>query len=414
MNSITRRSAVAGIGAVALTLAHSRKALAAKNYDIGVTDTEIKLGTTSPYSGPASAYGVYGQAQTAYFEMINDRGGINGRKVNLISLDNAFSPPKAVEQTRKLVESDEVFAIAGFLGTPPNAAVSKYLNGKGVPSLFLTSGAVRFNDPKGFPWIVPFYPSYIAQGAVFGRYLLKAKPNAKIAVQYVNDDLGKDYLRGLKLGLGDRASQMIVKEISHEMTEPTIESQVVELKLSGADVFVQLSASKFAAQAIRKVASLGWQPTFIINSNSSSVGATLVPAGLENAKGLITARWEKNVTDPAEADDAGVKEYKAFAQKYMPRLNLDDATAIPGYNNASAIAHVLKLCGDNLTRANLLHQATNLKGYTPPLILNGVKCYNSPDNYDAFHNMQLAQFDGKQWGGMGEMISLEDLKIVSD
>ena len=414
MNSITRRSVVAGIGAVSLTLGRSGRAFAAKNYDTGVTDTEIKLGTTSPYSGPASAYGVYGQAQSAYFEMINDRGGINGRRVNLISLDNAFSPPKAVEQTRKLVESDEVFAIAGFLGTPPNAAVSKYLNAKGVPSLFLTSGAVRFNDPKNFPWIVPFYPSYIAQGAVFGRYLLKAKPGGKIAVQYVNDDLGKDYIRGLKLGLGDRASQMIVKEISHEMTEPTIENQVVELKASGADVFVQLSASKFAAQAIRKVASLGWQPTFIINSNSSSVGATLVPAGLENAKGLITARWEKTVTDLTEANDEGVKEFKAFAQKYMPRLNLDDATATPGYNNAAAIAHVLKLCGDDLTRANLLRQATNLKDFTPPLILNGVKIYNSPDNYDAFHNMQLAQFDGKQWVGMGEMISLEDLKIVSD
>jgi branched-chain amino acid transport system substrate-binding protein len=414
MKTITRRSAIAGIGTVAFALGYPGRSFAATNYDVGVTDTEIKLGTTSPYSGPASAYGVYGQAQTAYFEMVNDRGGINGRKVNLISLDNAFSPPKAVEQTRKLVESDEVFAIAGFLGTPPNAAVSKYLNSKGVPSLFLTSGAVRFNDPKGFRWIVPFYPSYVAQGAVFGRYLLRAKPNGKIAVQYVNDDLGRDYLRGLKLGLGARSSEMIVKEISHEMTEPTIESQVVECKASGADVFVQLSASKFAAQAIRKAASLGWQPTFIINSNSASVGATLVPAGLENAKGLITARWEKDVTDPAEAGDDGIKGYKAFAQKYMPRLNLDDATAVPGYNNAAAIEHVLNLCGDNLTRENLLKQATNLRDYTPPLILNGVKIYNSPDNYDAFHNMQLAQFNGKQWVGMGEMISLEDLNIISE
>ncbi len=414
MKSVTRRSALAGIGAAALAVGRSKSARAANKYDVGVTDSEIKLGTTSPYSGPASAYGIYGQAQSAYFEMVNDRGGINGRKVNLISLDNAFSPPKAVEQTRKLVESDEVFAIAGFLGTPPNAAVSKYLNGKGVPSLFLTSGALRFNDPKNFPWIVPFYPSYIAQGAVFGRYLLKEKPTGKIAVQYVNDDLGRDYLRGLKLGLGDRASEMIVKELSHEMTEPTIENQIVELKASGADVLVQLSASKFAAQAIRKVASLGWRPTFIINSNSSSVGGTLEPAGLENAKGLITARWEKNVTDPAEADDEGVKNYKAFAQKYMPKLNLDDATAVPGYNNAAAIEHVLRLCGDNLTRENLLKQATNLKDFMPPLILRGVKVYNSPDNYDAFHNMQLAQFDGKQWHGKGEMISLEDLKITSE
>jgi ABC-type branched-subunit amino acid transport system substrate-binding protein len=414
MKSITRRSAIAGLGTAALLLGRTEKARAGKNYDVGVTDSEIKLGTTSPYSGPASAYGVYGQAQSAYFEMVNDRGGINGRKINLISLDNAFNPPKAVEQTRKLVESDEVFAIAGFLGTPPNAAVSKYLNAKGVPSLFLTSGALRFNDPKNFPWIVPFYPSYIAQGAVFGRYILKAKPNGKVAVQYVNDDLGRDFLRGLKLGLGNRAAEMIVAELGHEMAEPTIENQIVELKASGADVLVQLSASKFAAQAIRKVASLGWHPTFIINSNSSSVGGTLEPAGLENSKGLITARWEKNVTDPAEADDEGVKAYKAFAQKYMPRLNLEDATAVPGYNNAAAIEHVLKLCGDNLTRENLLKQATSLKDYAPPLILSGVKVYNSPDNYDAFHNMQLAQFDGKKWGGMGEMISLEDLTITSN
>jgi branched-chain amino acid transport system substrate-binding protein len=412
--TITRRSTIAGLGAAALATVRPKAAWSAKTYDVGVTDTEIKLGTTAPYSGPASAYGVYGQAQSAYFEMVNDRGGINGRKVNLISLDNAFSPPKAVEQTRKLVEDDEVFAIAGFLGTPPNVAVSKYLNSKEVPSLFLTSGAVRFNDPKNNPWIVPFYPSYVAQGAVFGRYILQAKPDGKIAVQYVNDDLGRDFLRGLKLGLGNRAATMIVKELSHEMTEPTIDNQVAELKATGADIFVQLSASKFAAQAIRKVASLGWHPTFIINSNSASVGGTLVPAGVENAKGLITARWEKDVTDAALADDAGVKNYKAFAAKYMPRLNIEDATAVPGYNNAAAIEYVLKRCGDNLTRANLLKQATTLKDFTPPLILDGVKIYNSPDNYDAFHNMQLARFDGKQWSGMGNLISLEDLKIISD
>jgi len=412
MKGLTRRSVVGwGAGIVAAGVFGPSRA---KQYDVGVTDTEIKLGTTSPYSGPASAYGVYGQAQSAYFEMVNDRGGINGRKVNLISLDNAFNPPKAVEQTRRLVESDEVFAIAGFLGTPTNVAVSKYLNTKGVPSLFLTSGAVRFNDPKNYPWIVPFYPSYVAQGVVFGRYILKERPSAKIAVQYVNDDLGRDYLKGLKLGLGARASEMIVKELSHEMVEPTIEGQIVELKVTGADVFVQLSASKFAAQAIRKAASIDWKPLFIINSNSSSVGATLVPAGLDNAKGLITARWEKNVSDPAEANDQGVKDFVAFAGKYMPKLSLDDATAVPGYNNAAAIEHVLKLCGDELTRQNLLKQATNLKDFTPPLILNGVKIYNSPENYDAFHNMQLARFDGKQWVGLEGMVSLEDLKITSD
>ncbi|XSC47528.1 ABC transporter substrate-binding protein [Bradyrhizobium sp. RDT10] len=400
------RRAVVGFGAAALAMFPVRRAAARDNVP-GITDNSIKLGTTAPYSGPASAYGLYGEAQSAYFQMINDAGGINGRKINLISLDNAFSPPKAVEQTRKLVESEEVFAIAGFLGTPTNAAVSKYLNSKGVPSLYLTSGAERFNDPKNFPWIVPFYPTYVAQGAVFGKYLLRTNPSAKIAVQYINDDLGKDFLRGLKQGLGDRAAAMIVKELSHEITEPTIENQIVELKTTGADTFVQLSASKFAAQAIRKVASLGWRPTFIINSNSSSVGATLAPAGLENAKGLITARWEKSAADPDAQEDADIKAYKEFARKYMPRLNIEDSTPVPGYNNAAAICHVLKKCGNDLTRENLLAQATNLKDFRPPLILDGVRVYNSPADYSAFHNMQLAQFDGERWKGIGEMISID-------
>jgi ABC-type branched-subunit amino acid transport system substrate-binding protein len=339
--------------------------------------------------------------------MINENGGVNGRKINLISLDNAFSPPKAIEQTRKLVESDEVFAIAGFLGTAPNAAVSKYLNSKGVPSLFLTSGAERFNDPKNFRWIVPFYPTYVAQGAVFGKYILRVKPDAKIAVQYVNDDLGKDFLRGLNQGLGARAATMIVKELSHENSEPTIESQIVDLKTTGADTFVQFSTSKFAAQAIRKAASIGWKPMFIINSNSSSIGGTLVPGGLENAKGLITARWEKNVSDPSEAGDADVKAYKEFLQKFLPRVNLDDTTPVPAYNNAATIVHVLQKCGNELTRANLLKQATGLKDFAPPLILPGVRVYNSPANYDAFHDMQLAQFDGTQWQGLGDLIPID-------
>jgi branched-chain amino acid transport system substrate-binding protein len=300
-----------------------------------------------------------------------------------------------------------VFAIAGFLGTPTNAAVARYINASRVPSLFLTSGAERFNDPEHFPWIVPFYPTYVGQGAVFGKYLLANKAASKIAVHYVNDDLGKDFLRGLKQGLGGRASDMIVKELSHEMTEPTIENQIVELKTTGADVFVQFSASKFGAQAIRKVASLGWKPTFIINSNMSSVGATLAPAGLENAKGIITARWEKNVSDPGQAQDPDVKAYREFLAKYLPQVNLDDATAVPGYNNAAAIAHVLKKCGDDLTRENLLKQATTLKDFIPPLVLQGVRVFNSPKDYNAFHDMQLAQFDGTQWNGLGDVITLD-------
>jgi branched-chain amino acid transport system substrate-binding protein len=406
---MTRRSAIAGLGVAALTLGGSRKALAAKNYGPGVTDTEIKLGTTSPYSGPASGFGVYGQAQTAYFNMVNDRGGINGRKVNLISLDNAYNPPKALEQTRKLVESDEVFAIAGMLGTSPNTATQKYLNSKKIPNLFLTSGAERFNDPTEYPWIIPFYPIYVAQSAAFGKYILKEKPDAKIAVQYLNDDLGKDFLRGLKKGLGDKAATLIVKEVSHELSEPSIESQVADCMATGADVFVQLTASKFAAQGIRKVAALNWHPLHIVNSNCSSIGGTLAPAGLDNAKGLVSAWWEINPTDPAEENNPAVKAYAEFLKKYLPAIHIDDNTAIPGYNNAWMIEQVLKRCGEDLTRDNLLKHATSLKDEKPPLYLDGIEVHNSPTDYRSVHNLQLSRFDGKRWAAMGGMTDLDDI-----
>jgi branched-chain amino acid transport system substrate-binding protein len=352
---------------------------------------------------------VYGQAQSAYFNMVNDRGGINGRKINFLSLDNAYTPPKTLEQTRKLVESDEVFAIAGMLGTSPNSATQKYLNGKKVPNLFLTSGAERFNDPKEFPWIVPFYPIYVAQSAAFGKYILKEKPQAKIAVQYLNDDLGKDFLRGLKKGLGDKAATAIVKEVSHELSEPSIDNQVAECMAAGADVFVQLTASKFAAQGIRKVAALNWHPLHIVNSNCSSIGGTLAPAGLDNAKGLVSAWWEINPTDSAEESNPAVKAYAEFLKKYLPAIHIDDNTAIPGYNNAWMIEQVLKRCGDELTRENLLKQATSLKGEQPPLYLEGIKVYNSPTDYRAVHNLQLSRFDGKRWAAIGEMTDLDDI-----
>jgi branched-chain amino acid transport system substrate-binding protein len=405
MPLISRRSTLAGLGASALALGRSSQARAAASYGPGVTDTEIKLGTTAPYSGPASGYGVYGHAQTAYFQMVNDNGGINGRKINLISLDNAFSPPKAVEQTRKLVESEEVFAIAGFLGTATNAAVQKYLNAKKVPSLFLTSGAERFNDPKEFPWIIPFYPIYVAQGAALGAFILKEKPDAKIAVQYVNDDLGKDFLRGLKKGLGDKVSS-IVKEISHEITEPTIDNQVADCKGAGVDVFVQLTYSKFAAQGIRKVAAMGWKPLHVVNSNCSSIGGTLAPAGLDNAKGLISAWWEIIATDPAHQDKPRVKAYVEFMKKYMPSVGIDDNTATPGYNNAYMIEQVLKRCGNELTRENLLKQATSLKDEQPPLFLDGIKVANSSTDYRAIHNLQITRFDGTNWVAVGAMVDL--------
>ncbi|WP_245475770.1 ABC transporter substrate-binding protein [Bradyrhizobium sp. Leo170] len=404
MTLISRRTTIAGLGAAALTCGRASRA-AANNYGPGVTDTEIKLGTTAPYSGPASGYGVYGQAQTAYFQMVNDNGGINGRKINLISLDNAFSPPKAVEQTRKLVESEEVFAIAGFLGTATNAAVQKYLNTKKVPSLFLTSGAERFNDSKEFPWIVPFYPIYVAQGAALATSILSEKPDPKIAVQYVNDDLGKDFLRGLKKGLGGKASA-IVKEVSHEITEPTIDNQVADCKSAGADVFVQLTYSKFAAQGIRKVAAMGWKPLHVVNSNCSSIGGTLAPAGLDNAKGLISAWWEIVVTDPRHRDKPRVNAYVDFMKRYMPSVGIDDNTATPGYNNAYMIEQVLKRCGNDLTRENLLKQATSLRGELPPLFLDGIKVENSPTDYRAIHNLQISRFDGENWIPVGDMIDL--------
>lgn len=408
MTLISRRSTIAGLGASALAFGRSSRARAGGNYDLGVTDTEIKLGTTAPYSGPASGYGVYGQAQTAYFQMINDNGGINGRKINLISLDNAFSPPKAVEQTRKLVESEEVFAIAGFLGTATNAAVQKYLNAKRVPNLFLTSGAERFNDPKEFPWIVPFYPIYVAQGAALGLHILQEKPDAKIAVQYVNDDLGKDFLRGLKKGLGGKAGA-IVKEISHEITEPTIDNQVADCKGAGADVFVQLTYSKFAAQGIRKVAALGWKPLHVVNSNCSSIGGTLAPAGLDNAKGLVSAWWEVIPNDPRHQDKPRVKAYAEFMKKYMPSVGIDDNTVTPGYNNAYMIEQVLRRCGNELTRENLLKQATSLRDVQPPLFLDGIKVSNSATDYRAIHNLQITRFDGANWVPVGTLVDLDGI-----
>jgi branched-chain amino acid transport system substrate-binding protein len=408
MTLITRRAAIVGLGATTLALGGTRRARAAGKYDSGVTDTEIKLGTTAPYSGPASGYGIYGQAQTAYFQMINDNGGINGRKINLVSLDNAFSPPKAVEQTRKLVESEDVFAIAGFLGTATNAAVQKYLNAKKMPSLFLTSGAERFNDPKEYPWIVPFYPIYVAQGAALAVHILKEKPDAKIAVQYVNDDLGKDFLRGLKKGLGDKAGA-IVKEVSHEITEPTIDNQVADCKSAGADVFVQLTYSKFAAQGIRKVAALGWKPLHVVNSNCSSIGGTLAPAGLENAKGLVSAWWEIIPNDPVHQDKPRVKAYAEFMKKYMPSVSIDDNTVTPGYNNAYMIEQVIRRCGNDLTRENLLKQATSLKDEQPPLFLDGIKVSNSSSDYRAIHNLQITRFDGANWLPIGNMVDLDGI-----
>jgi branched-chain amino acid transport system substrate-binding protein len=406
MRTFTRREA-AGVGAGALLAGLGRRARA-KQYGPGISDSEIKLGTTAYYSGPASTAAAYGLAQVAYFQMVNDRGGINGRKVNLISLDNAFSPPKALEQTRRLVEADEVFAIAGSLGTPTNVAIQKYLNGKGVPNLFLTSGAERFNDPQEFPWIVPFYPIYVAQGALFAKHILRELPNAKVAVQYENDDLGRDYVKGLKSGLAGSAAA-IVKELSHELSDPTIDAQIVEFKGAGADVLVQFTQSKFAAQGIRAVAALDWHPLHILASNAGSIGTTFIPAGAEASKGVVTATWERNPSDPAQAGHPAVKEFKAFAAKYMPGLDMNNSAALPGYNNAYMIEQVLRRCGDQVTRANLLTQATNLSGIVPPMFVDGIGVYNSPRDYRAIHHLQLTRFDGITLSPIGPPMSLDNI-----
>lgn len=406
---ISRRLMLSGACSLAATAPWGVTQVRAARQEVGVTATEIKLGTTGAYSGPVSSAAVYSEAQTAYFRMVNDRGGINGRMINLISLDNAFSPAKALEQTRRLVESDEVFAIAGSFGSAPGLAVQKYLNSKRIPNLFLTSGIEKFNDPKNYPWIVPFYPLYVAQGKAFGRYVLEQKPSAKIAIHYSNDDLGRDFVKGIRAGLGDRAEMLIVKELSHELSEPTIESQMVELKASGADVLMQITQSKFAAQGIRKAAAMDWRPLYVIAGNASSIGTTLVPAGLDKSIGIVTARWERNVTDPAEAETPAVKDYIDFARKYLPNVALENTTTIPGYNNAYMIEQVLKRCGDELTRENLLKQATTIREIVPPLFVEGIEVFNSPTDYRAIHNLQLARFDGRTWVPISKPVVLDDL-----
>ena len=402
--STMRRSVLWGMGSMALA---ARTAFA-KQYDVGATDTEIKLGTSAPYSGPASAYGSYGHAQVAYFKMINEQGGINGRKVNLISLDNAFNPPKALEMTRQLVESDKVLAIAGFLGTPANTSVQKYLNDKKVPNLFLTSGADRFADPRNFPWIVPLYPSYPQQGEIFAKFIIAKNPDAKIGILSVNDDLGKDFIRGLKKGLGERAKAMVVREVTHEFTDPSVDSQIIDLKGSGADVVTQFTYAKFAAQGMRKVHDLGWKPALqILSSVAASIGGSLIPAGREASTGIVTARWEKLPVDPTTDKDADVVEYLAFMKKHMPNHNIEDNTPVPAYINAIMITRVLKACGDTLTRENILKQATSLDKVAPPMLLPGITLSNSPTDYSAFHAMQLAQFDGEKLAPMGDLNSLD-------
>ena len=380
-------------------------AMAQKKYDSGATDTEIKVGQTVPFSGPASAYATIGKAQAAYFKMINEQGGVNGRKINLIQYDDAYSPPKAVEQVRKLVESDEVLLTFQIVGTPSNAAVQKYLNSKKVPQLLAATGASKFTDPKNFPWTMGFNPNYFVEGRIYGQYILKNHPDAKIGVLYQNDDLGKDYLNGIKAGLGGKAATMIVGEASYEVADPTIDSQILKLKDAGATLLFSASTPKQAAQAIKKNAEIGWTPIHIVDINATSVGAVMKPAGLEASKGIISTNYGKDPLDPQWKDDAGMKAYMAFMEKYYPEGDKTSSFNSSGYSTAETLITILKQCGDDLTRENVMKQAANLKNVMGSLALPGIVTNTSPTDYRINKQMQMMKFNGERWELFGDIIT---------
>jgi branched-chain amino acid transport system substrate-binding protein len=400
-------SHVTGIAAILVALlVGSDGALAQKKYDAGASDTEIKIGNTGPYSGPNSAASAIPKAMGAYFKKINAEGGINGRKINFITYDDAYSPAKAAEQVRRLVEGDEVLLVFGPTGTGVNTAIQKYLNQKQVPQLFVISGATKWNDPQNFPWTMGWQPTYQTESHIYAQYLLKEKPNAKIAVLYQNDDYGKDYLKGLKDGLGDKAS-MIVAESSYEFSEPTIDSHVVTLKASGADVFMNFALPKYAAQAIKKIGELGWKPLHFLNNVSTSVGAVIKPAGVEHSQGIISAAFMKDATDARWNDDPGLKRFDEFLKTYAPELDRRDAYVMYGYNTAQTMAAVLKNAGDNLTRENVMKQAANLKNVELDGLLAGVKVNTTPTSYLPVSQLQLMRVRGEAWELFGPVLGAE-------
>ncbi len=387
---------------LALALA-SPLALAQKKYDPGATDKEIKVGNINPYSGPASAYGTIGKTIGAYLKKVNDDGGVNGRKINYISLDDGYSPPKTVEMARKLVEQDEVLLLFQPLGTPPNSAIHKYMNSKKVPQLFVATGATKWNDPKNFPWTMGWQPNYQDEATIYAQHILKTKPNAKIAVLYQNDDYGKDYLKGFKDGLGAKVS-MIVKEVSYEVADPTVDSQMVQLQSSGADVFFNITTPKFAAQAIRKAFDSGWKPVHYLNNVSASIGSVLTPAGLDKSVGLISTQYLKDPTDKAWEKDKDVIDWTAFMKKYYPGGDLTDASNFYGWVVGQTLVQVLKQAGDNLTRENVMKQAASLKDFSPAGMLPGIKINTSATDFAPIQSVRLIQFDGKQWNGFSEVM----------
>jgi ABC-type branched-subunit amino acid transport system substrate-binding protein len=385
--------------------ATSTSASAQKRYDPGASDTEIKIGNIVPYSGPASAIGVIGKTEAAYFKKINAEGGINGRKIKFVSYDDGYSPPKAVEQARKLVESDEVLFIFSSAGTPSNSAIQKYMNEKKVPQLFLPTGATKWNDPKKFPWTMGWAPNYQSEGRVYAKYILKERPTGKIGILYQNDDYGKDYIKGITDGLGTKAASMIIGEETYDTADPTIDSRVVALKSKGADVFISITTPKFAAQSIKKVAELGWKPLFILNNIGASTGAVIRPAGIENSQNIISATFWKDPTDPQWKDDGGVKNFDAFLTKYFPDGNREDQYAMIGYNIAQTAVHVLNECGDDLTRANVMKQAASIENLQLEGLLPGVTINTSAIDFAPIKQFQLRRFKGERWELFGDVIS---------
>jgi branched-chain amino acid transport system substrate-binding protein len=380
-------------------------ALAQKHYDPGATDTEIKIGNINPYSGPASAYGTIGRTIAAYFAKVNAEGGINGRKVNFISYDDSYSPPKTVEQARKLVESDEVLLIFQSLGTAHNSAIERYMNSKGVPQLFVATGATKFGDPKNFPWTMGWQPNYQSEGRIYAKYVLEHQPNGKIGVLYQNDDYGKDLLKGIKDGLQGKIA--IVSEQAYETTDPTINSQMISLKTRGADILFNVATPKFAAQAIRKAAELDWHPLHIVNNVSNSVGSVLQPAGLENAKDLLSTHYIKDPTDPAWKDDQNFKDWQAFMEKYFPDGDRTSSFTVYGYAVAHTMVHVLEQCGNDLTRANVMKQAASLKDLSNPMLLPGITINTSATDFFPIEQMRMMRFTGERWELFGPVLSGE-------
>jgi branched-chain amino acid transport system substrate-binding protein len=405
MPNFAKTLAYAGVAVAAALVAVP--ASAQKKYDPGATDAEIKVGNMMPYSGPASAYGLIGKTIEAYFKKVNADGGINGRKINFITYDDAYSPPKAVEQARKLVESDEVLLIFQSLGTPSNTAIQKYMNSKKVPQLFVATGATKWGDPKNFPWTMGWQPTYQSEGRIYAKFLLANHPNGKVGILYQNDDYGKDYVKGLKDGLGDKAKPMIVAEVPYEPADPTVDSQMVRLKASGADVFFNVTTPKFAAQAIKKAAELGWQPVHLLNNVSQSVGSVLKPAGLENAKGIYSSYYLKDANDPQWKDDSAMNEWRAFMDKYFPDGDKTSSFTVYGYAVAQTMAQVLKQCGDELTRENVMRQAANLKELDIGVLLPGIRINTSASDFYPIEQMQMQRFNGERWESIGDVMSGE-------